>query len=61
MYAAADRAGYHVDDLQQLNPTEEELVAAAQWCQTHDPSEGFRQILLSMLHQLGYDNVVQKL
>lgn len=61
LYASADRAGYHVDDLKRLQPTEEELIAAANWCQTHDPSAGFLQILTSMLEQLGYESVAQKI
>lgn len=61
LYASADRAGYHVDDLKWLQPTEEELIAAAHWCQTHDPSAGFLQILTSMLKQLGYESVVKKI
>lgn len=61
LYAAADRAGYHVTDLQQLAPNAEELLAAAQWCRTHDPSDGFRRILVSMLDQLGYPHVAKQL
>lgn len=61
VYAAADRGGYHVDDLLHLHPTNEEMLAAARWCRTHDPSDGFRQILLSMLKALGYDDVARAL
>lgn len=61
VYAAADRGGYHVDDLLTLKPTNEEMFAAAQWCQTHDPSDGFRQILISMFKALGYDNAAKKI
>ncbi len=55
VYAAADRAGYHVDDLRALGPTDEEMEKAARWAMTHDVSEGFRLIVKSMLRQLGYD------
>lgn len=55
VYAAADRAGYHVADLRALGPTDEEMERAARWAMTHDVSEGFRMIMKSMLRQLGHD------
>jgi len=61
VFAAADSLGVHVDDLVALNPTPEEMEAAAQWCMTHDPSEGFRLILKSMFDQLGYSDVAERL
>lgn len=61
LYAAVDRAGYHVDDLLKLLPTNEEILAGAQWCMTHDVSDGFRAVLKSMLTQLGYDHISQKI
>jgi Nucleotidyltransferase of unknown function (DUF6036) len=44
LYAAADRGpkDKHYTDLQALKPTTDELIAAARWTVTHDPSEGFR-------------------
>jgi hypothetical protein len=30
LWASVDRGGYHIDDLLKLNPTEDEMVAAAQ-------------------------------
>ena len=56
-FASADRGGYHVSDLKALNPTTEELVAAAKWCLTQDTSEAFRMILKDMFNQLGWQNV----
>jgi len=56
-FASADRGGYHVADLKKLNPTEDELVAAAQWCRTQDVSPEFRAILKTMFTQLGWSNV----
>ena len=56
-FASADRGGYHVADLKKLNPTEDELVAAAQWCKTQDVSPEFRDILKTMFTQLGWPNV----
>ncbi len=61
VFAAADSLGIHVDDLILLNPSDREMENAAQWCMTHDPSEGFRKILISMYEQLGYDDVAERL
>jgi hypothetical protein len=49
LYAAADHwpdLGKHLQDLRELRPTPEELRRAAAWCRTHDPSQGFRDVLL---------------
>ena len=56
-FASADRGGYHVADLKKLNPTADELVAAAQWCRTQDVSPEFREILKTMFAQLGWPDV----
>jgi len=61
VYASADRGGYHVDDLLALNPTSDEILAAARWCRTHDPSDGFMQILTSMLKELRYGEAAKKI
>lgn len=55
LYAAVDQApaSKHLDDLRLLEPTAEELVAAARWSMTHDPSEGYRGQLLALLRILG--------
>jgi len=55
LYAAVDQApaSKHLDDLRLLDPTAEELVAAARWSMTHDPSEGYRGQLLALLRMLG--------
>ena len=58
---AADRGGYHVTDLKALNPTEEELIAAARWCMTQDTSEAFQMILKDMFKQLGWQNVSEQI
>jgi hypothetical protein len=60
-YASADRGGYHVSDLRALNPTEQELIGAAQWCMTQDVSDGFREILKNMFLQLGWKNVSDRI
>jgi hypothetical protein len=55
LYAAVDQApaSKHLDDLRLLEPTGEELVAAARWSMTHDASEGYRGQLLALLRMLG--------
>jgi hypothetical protein len=46
LHAAVDRgAGKHLADLQALQPTPEELIAAGRWARTHDPSDGFLSAL----------------
>jgi hypothetical protein len=47
----------HVSDLRLLRPTPEELIAAAQWSRTHDPSDGFRMGLHAALSKLGVTEV----
>jgi hypothetical protein len=62
LYAAIDqRGGRHLADLLELRPTVDELLAAARWAKTHDPSTGFHQELLGLLRQIGHDDVAQRL
>lgn len=42
----------HLADLRLLEPTNDELVAAAKWSRTHDPSEGFLMGVLGALRLL---------
>ena len=56
-FASADRGGYHVNDLRQLSPSEDELVSAAKWCLTQDVSSDFRKILKDMFIKLGWPDV----
>lgn len=54
LYAMVDQgSGRHETDLRVLDPTADELVAAARWTRTHDPSEGFHQELVAALAHLG--------
>lgn len=55
LYAAVDQGpqSKHFEDLRRLEPTAEELRAAAAWARTHDPSDGFRQELRGVLRDLG--------
>ena len=43
LYAAVDQGprSKHVDDLRALDPSRDELLTAARWTRTHDPSPGF--------------------
>ena len=61
LYAAADRGGYHVEDLLALEPNPDEMIAAAQWATTHDVSEGFASILKDMLRSIGYAESADRL
>jgi len=57
LYADVDQgAGKHLADLQALAPSEADLVRAARWTRTHDPSEGFRDVLLRVLSHFGVTN-----
>jgi hypothetical protein len=61
LYAAADRGGYHIADLQALGPSTDELVAAARWAMTHDVSEGFAAVLRKLLGSIGYADAADRL
>lgn len=57
LYAFVDQgSGRHEEDLRALEPTRDELLAAAQWARTHDPSAGFRQELEAALRYLGCED-----
>jgi hypothetical protein len=57
LYATVDQgAGKHLDDLEALAPTEQELLNAARWSLTHDPSEGYRSVLEQVLAHFGVDD-----
>jgi len=62
LYAAVDqRGGYHADDLHMLAPTDDELLEAARWTKTHDPSDGFFQGLKRFLEEFGYGHLVPRI
>ena len=54
-------SGVVADDLIALNPTTEELVAAAHWAMTHDISEGFKLMLKELLKMIGFEDVIDKI
>ncbi len=53
--------GRHYQDLKDLNPTAEELLAAARWPRTQDPSEGFLSVLSNVLKSLGHEYLIEQL
>ncbi|MBL4683565.1 MAG: hypothetical protein JKY37_03160 [Nannocystaceae bacterium] len=58
LYATVDTGprSKHAQDLQRLKPTPRELLDAARWSRTHDPSEPFESQLLQVLAWLGVDD-----
>jgi hypothetical protein len=56
LYATVDQGpGKHELDLRALEPSANELIAAARWSQTHDPSEGYAAVLAEVLRSLGVE------
>lgn len=55
LYAAVDltERSKHFTDLIALKPTRAQLLSAARWTRTHDPSAGFRGELVRILNLLG--------
>jgi hypothetical protein len=57
LYAFVDQGpGKHEADLCALEPTRDELIQAARWSRTHDPSPGFAQLLGHALTHLGVED-----
>jgi hypothetical protein len=57
LFAMVDQGGgRHETDLRALNPTQGELIAAARWSITQDPSTGYRSVLVDALRVLGIDD-----
>jgi hypothetical protein len=62
LYAAVDQyGGYHATDLQALHPADEELLAAAAWSRSHDPSAGYLESLKTFLREFGYEHLVERI
>jgi hypothetical protein len=57
LYAAVDRGlnDKHFEDLNKMEPTEDELKFAARWTVMHDPSRGFRGELVECLSVMGVE------
>ena len=58
LYAAVDQGprSRHLQDLNELRPDRDELLAGARWTMTHDPSPGFRSLLVETLRRLGVED-----
>lgn len=57
LFAMVDQAGgRHEADLRALHPDREELIAAARWSMTQDPSPGYRMVLEDALSALGVEH-----
>jgi hypothetical protein len=54
LYAAVDQGSRsrHFQDLRDLGPERDDLLAAARWATSHDPSPGFRRLLVETLRAL---------
>lgn len=62
LYAAVDQYGsYHATDLQALAPTNDELLEAAAWSRSHDPSDGYLICLRQFLKGFGYGHLASQL
>lgn len=62
LFAAADQSDpTHLADLKALNPTDQELEAAARWAMTHDVSESFRWVLQELLKEMGYESTAKNI
>jgi hypothetical protein len=55
LYAAVDQGprSKHVADLRRIAPSQKELIAAARWARTHDPSDAFLDQLEQALETFG--------
>ena len=61
-YAAINGgAAYHLADLRALEPSDDEMLAAARWCLTQDASEAFPTLVRSFLEKVGYPDVAGRL
>lgn len=57
LFAMVDQAGgRHEADLRALHPDSGELIAAARWSMTQDPSPGYRMVLEEALDALGVED-----
>ena len=58
LYAAVDQGprSRHFQDLVELRRNRDDLLAAARWTMSHDPSPGFRSLLVETLRALGVED-----
>ena len=58
LYAAVDQGprSRHWQDLRDMQPGRGELLSGARWSTSHDPSPGFRSLLVETLRRLGIED-----
>jgi hypothetical protein len=57
LYAMVDQGGgRHEADLRAIDPSRDELITAARWTMTQDPSPGYRMVLGEALSFLGVED-----
>jgi hypothetical protein len=57
LYATVDQGtGKHLEDLEALQPSGQELLDAAHWSRSHDPSDGYLGVLKRVLVHFGVDS-----
>jgi hypothetical protein len=58
LFAAVDQGprSRHFQDLGELDPERDDLLAAARWATSHDPSPGFKSLLIDTLRGLGVED-----
>lgn len=58
LYAAVDQGprSRHFQDLRDLNSDRDDLLSAAHWATSHDPSPGFRSLLVETLRAVGVED-----
>jgi hypothetical protein len=58
LYAAVDQGhrSRHFQDLRDLKPDRDDLLSAAHWAMSHDPSAGFRSLLVETLRALDIED-----
>lgn len=62
LFAVMDRGvGRHTADLTALNPSDEEILAAARWVLTQDAGEVFPHIVRTALTGLNYGHLIDRL
>ncbi|MHB1483389.1 MAG: DUF6036 family nucleotidyltransferase [Saccharofermentanales bacterium] len=62
MYAAINGGSErHLSDLFILNPSDDDLLSAANWCLTQDASDIFPALVKSFLRKVGFSNVAERL
>lgn len=62
-FAAVDHAGAgrHVKDLAAMSPSDEELLAAANWVISQDSGEVFPEVVRQALKEMGYERIADQL